>query len=39
MSGEPPASITGPFVYAHDLCMNVDGSIYSGGPGFAYRVS
>lgn len=26
-------------VYAHGLCVNVDGGMYLGGPGFVYRLS
>lgn len=29
---------TEPFVYAHDLCVNVDGGMYLGAPGFLYRL-
>lgn len=37
MSGAPPASVIAPFVYDDGRCINVDGSMYSGGPGFAVR--
>lgn len=29
--------VTGPWSYASDLCLNVDGGIYLGGPGFVYQ--
>jgi hypothetical protein len=29
-------TVTGPWCYASDLCLNVDGGIYLGGPGFVY---
>ncbi|MBE2185021.1 MAG: hypothetical protein IAE89_16445, partial [Anaerolineae bacterium] len=38
MTEQPPAAVDEPFIYADDLCMNVDGSIYSGGNGFAYQL-
>lgn len=31
------ADVTGPWCYASDLCLNVDGGIYLGGPGFVYQ--
>ena len=27
-----------PFIYANDQCINVDGGMYLGGPGFVYRL-
>ncbi len=27
-----------PFIYANGLCVNVDGGMYLGGPGFVYRL-
>jgi hypothetical protein len=38
MSGRAPAEITGAFVYAGGLCVNVDGGMYMGGPGFVYEL-
>lgn len=32
-----PKSVTAPFFYADNLCINVDGGIYLGGPGFIYQ--
>lgn len=34
----PPEEINRPLVYANGLCINVDGGMYMGGPGFAYRL-
>ncbi len=31
-----PADVTGPLVYADGLCVNVDGGVYAGGPGFVW---
>ncbi len=38
MSEQSPDTVTEPYIYAHDLCINVDGSMYSGGQGFAYQL-
>ncbi len=27
-----------PFTYANDVCINVDGGLFMGGPGFAYQL-
>ena len=27
-----------PVIYARDLCIDVDGGMYLGGPGFVFRV-
>lgn len=35
---KPASSITAPLVYADGLCINVDGGMYSGGPGFVYEL-
>jgi Calcineurin-like phosphoesterase len=35
---QPARSITNALVYANGLCVNVDGGIYQGGPGFVYEV-
>lgn len=32
-------SVTSALVYANGLCVNVDGGIYQGGPGFVYETS
>jgi hypothetical protein len=37
VTGQPPADVTEPFVYAERLCVNVDQCLYRGGPGFVYR--
>lgn len=34
----PPEAITGPLVYADGRCVDVDGGIYLGGPGFVYQL-
>jgi len=33
-----PEAITEPLIYASGLCVNVDGGIYQGGPGFVYQL-
>jgi hypothetical protein len=33
----PADTVTGPWCYASELCVNVDGGIYLGGPGFVYK--
>jgi hypothetical protein len=33
-----PRTITGPLVYAGGRCVDVDGGIYLGGPGFVYQL-
>lgn len=38
VTGLSPASITGPMIYADGLCVNVDGGMYLGGPGFVYQM-
>jgi hypothetical protein len=39
MSGKAAAQVTEPFVYADGLCVNVDGGMYMGGPGFVTRLT
>lgn len=34
----PHASVTEAWVYAGGLCINVDGGMYMGGPGFVYEL-
>jgi hypothetical protein len=34
----PPKHITSPFIYAADQCVNVDGGMFLGGPGFIYQI-
>jgi hypothetical protein len=36
--GSDPGQITGPLHYADGRCVNADGGIYLGGPGFVYRL-
>lgn len=36
ITGQPPASVTEPLVYADGLCVNVDGGLYLDSPGFAW---
>lgn len=38
ITGEDPAQVTVPLIYAEDLCIDVDGGMYLGGPGFVYRL-
>jgi hypothetical protein len=33
-----PETVTAPFTYADALCINVDGALCQGGPGFIYRL-
>ncbi len=37
-SQKHPEEVTTPLVYANGLCVNVDGGMYAGGPGFVYRL-
>lgn len=39
IASRDPSSVTGPYVYASGLCVNVDPGMYMGGPGFAARLS
>jgi hypothetical protein len=36
VTGAEPATVTEPLEYANGLCVNVDGGIYTGGPGFVF---
>lgn len=38
MSGQPPAEVRAPYDYAEGLCINVDGGMNNGGPGFVCRL-
>ncbi|GAC1469201.1 MAG: metallophosphoesterase [Chloroflexota bacterium] len=38
VTGRRPETVTEAFVYAGGLCVNVDGGMYRGGPGFIYPV-
>jgi hypothetical protein len=33
-----PEEVTEPLIYADGLCVNVDGGLYLGGPGFVYQL-
>jgi hypothetical protein len=35
---QPAEEIAGPLLYAGGLCVDVDGGMYMGGPGFVYRL-
>ncbi len=37
-TSKPPEEVTAPVVYANGMCVNVDGGMYAGGPGFVYRL-
>jgi len=37
-SGQRPEEVTAPLLYAGGLCVNVDGGMYLGGPGFVFEV-
>jgi hypothetical protein len=30
--------VTEPFIYANDICINVDGGLFMGAPGFVYQL-
>jgi hypothetical protein len=38
MTRQPPAEIVAPLVYAGGRCVNVDGGMFLGSPGFVYRL-
>jgi hypothetical protein len=38
ITGEDAAQVTSPLIYADGLCIDVDGGMYLGGPGFVYRL-
>lgn len=38
ITGEDPAQVTTPLIYADGLCIDADGGMYLGGPGFVYRL-
>ncbi len=35
----PPKNVTKPWVYANGQCVNIDGGMFLGGPGFVYQLS
>jgi hypothetical protein len=37
-TGQSPKTVWDPLVYARGLCINLDGGLYLGGPGFFYRL-
>lgn len=38
LTGQDARTVTAPVVYADGLCMDVDGGIYMGGPGFVVEI-
>jgi hypothetical protein len=38
LTRQPARQVVGPFVYADGLCVNVDGGMFLGGPGFVYEL-
>lgn len=38
ITGEPAEQVGEPLVYADGLCIDVDGGMYLGGPGFVYNL-
>jgi hypothetical protein len=38
ITGGEAAQVTAPLIYADGLCVDVDGGMYLGGPGFVYRL-
>lgn len=39
MSPQEPEDVTAPLIYARRRCINVDGGMYHGGPGFVYKIA
>lgn len=39
MTGQPDEEVRAPHIYARGRCVNVDGGMYRGGPGFVYQLS
>jgi hypothetical protein len=39
MANVQPADVRSPLIYAEGLCINVDGGMYLGGPGFVFQPS
>lgn len=35
----PAKKVTGPYLYANERCVNVDGGLFLGGPGFVHLLS
>lgn len=38
MTGLSPSAVVAPFIYAEGLCVNIDGGMYLGGPGFIHHI-
>jgi hypothetical protein len=38
ITGQPAKKVTGPLIYADGRCINVDGGLYMGSPGFLYQL-
>ena len=38
VTGQPAAEVREPLAYADGRCLNLDGGIFLGGPGFVYRL-
>lgn len=38
VTGQPAADVREPLAYADGRCLNLDGGIFLGGPGFVYRL-
>ena len=38
ITGGDATHVTSPLIYADNLCIDVDGGMYLGGPGFVYRL-
>jgi Calcineurin-like phosphoesterase len=39
MLNTPPKKVTSPLIYSANQCVNVDGGLFLGGPGFLYQLS
>lgn len=37
-TGQSPSTVRDPLVYARGLCINLDGGLYLGGPGFSHQL-
>ncbi|MDX1993829.1 MAG: metallophosphoesterase family protein [bacterium] len=38
MTSQPASKVVAPYYYANGLCVNVDGGMYLGGPGFVHEL-
>ncbi len=38
-TNQPPKTVTEPYLYASERCINIDHGLYRGGPGFIYQLN